>query len=82
MRSSTKSVGRPSRGMIAQARAMGVKATSLVMGKHSGRHAFVHKLEELGYKLGSNQLEDAFTRFKALAGHADEVGRASCRERV
>jgi 2-isopropylmalate synthase len=46
---------------------VGVKQTSLVMGKHSGRHAFVNKLEELGYKLGANQLEDAFVRFKALA---------------
>jgi 2-isopropylmalate synthase len=31
---------------------VGVKQTSLVMGKHSGRHAFIHKLEEMGYKLG------------------------------
>ncbi len=46
---------------------VGVKQTSLVMGKHSGRHAFVHKLEELGYKLAGNQLEDAFVRFKTLA---------------
>jgi 2-isopropylmalate synthase len=46
---------------------VGVKQTSLVMGKHSGRHAFVHKLEELGYHLAGNQLEDAFVRFKALA---------------
>src|ERR1700724_1280873 len=46
---------------------VGVKQTSLVMGKHSGRHAFVHKLEELGYQLAGNQLEDAFVRFKALA---------------
>lgn len=46
---------------------IGVKQTSLVMGKHSGRHAFVHKLEELGYQLANNQLEDAFVRFKALA---------------
>src|SRR5262249_36644526 len=38
---------------------VGVKQTSLVMGKHSGRHAFVHKLEEMGYHLASNQLEDA-----------------------
>src|ERR1700727_2997250 len=45
---------------------VGVKQTSLVMGKHSGRHAFVHKLEELGYKLADNQLEDAFVRFEAL----------------
>jgi 2-isopropylmalate synthase len=41
--------------------------TSLVMGKHSGRHAFVAKLEELGYKLSQNALEDAFYRFKSLA---------------
>src|SRR5436190_6664489 len=52
---------------------VGVKQTSLVMGKHSGRHAFVHKLEELGYKLGDNQLEDAFTRFKALADRKKHV---------
>ena len=52
---------------------VGVKQTSLVMGKHSGRHAFVHKLEELGYKLASNQLEDAFVRFKALADKKKQV---------
>jgi len=52
---------------------VGVKQTSLVMGKHSGRHAFVHKLEELGYKLGENQLEDAFVRFKALADRKKHV---------
>ena len=46
---------------------VGVKATSLVMGKHSGRHAFKEKLKELGYKLGDNALQDAFTRFKGLA---------------
>jgi 2-isopropylmalate synthase len=52
---------------------VGVKQTSLVMGKHSGRHAFVHKLEELGYKLAGNQLEDAFARFKALADRKKHV---------
>ena len=52
---------------------VGVKQTSLVMGKHSGRHAFVHKLEELGYKLAANQLEDAFVRFKALADKKKQV---------
>jgi len=50
-----------------------VKQTSLVMGKHSGRHAFVHKLDELGYQLASNQLEDAFVRFKALADRKKHV---------
>jgi 2-isopropylmalate synthase len=52
---------------------VGVKQTSLVMGKHSGRHAFVHKLEELGYRLASNQLEDAFVRFKTLADRKKHV---------
>jgi 2-isopropylmalate synthase len=52
---------------------VGVKQTSLVMGKHSGRHAFIHKLEELGYKLAGNQVEDAFVRFKALADRKKEV---------
>ncbi len=37
------------------------------MGKHSGRHAFIHKLKDLGYELAGNRLEDAFVRFKALA---------------
>jgi 2-isopropylmalate synthase len=52
---------------------VGVKQTSLVMGKHSGRHAFVHKLEELGYHLAGNQLEDAFVRFKALADRKKQI---------
>src|SRR3954447_5376100 len=52
---------------------VGVKQTSLVMGKHSGRHAFVHKLEEMGYHLQSNQLEDAFVRFKALADRKKHI---------
>jgi 2-isopropylmalate synthase len=52
---------------------VGVKQTSLVMGKHSGRHAFGHKLEELGYQLAGNQLEDAFVRFKALADRKKHV---------
>ncbi len=46
---------------------VGVSKTSLVMGKHSGRHAFREKLKELGYDLGENALEDAFKRFKDLA---------------
>jgi len=53
---------------------VGVKQTSLVMGKHSGTAtAFVHKLEEAGYRLAGNQLEDAFVRFKALADRKKHV---------
>ncbi len=44
---------------------VGVSKSSLVMGKHSGRHAFREKLRELGYELGENALQDAFTRFKS-----------------
>ena len=46
---------------------VGVKATNLVMGKHSGRHAFKEKLSDLGYELGDNAFLDVFTRFKGLA---------------
>ena len=46
---------------------VGVKETSLVLGKLSGRHAFRKKLETLGYQLGDNAIEDAFKRFKDLA---------------
>ena len=52
---------------------VGVKQSSLVLGKHSGRHAFIHKLEEMGYKLGDNQLEDAFVRMKALADRKKDI---------
>ena len=52
---------------------VGVKATSLVMGKHSGRHAFREKLRELGYELGDNALQEAFRRFKDLADRKKHV---------
>jgi len=52
---------------------VGLKQSSLVLGKHSGRHAFVHKLEEMGYKLGQNQIEDAFVRMKALADRKKDI---------
>ena len=52
---------------------VGLNATSLVMGKHSGRAALRAKLEELGYRLGDNQLADVFVRFKELADRKKEV---------
>ena len=52
---------------------VGVKSTSLVMGKHSGRHAFREKLHDLGFELGDNALEDAFRRFKDLADKKKHV---------
>src|SRR5579871_745658 len=52
---------------------VGVSKTSLVMGKHSGCHAFREKLKELGYELGDNALQDAFNRFKDLADKKKHV---------
>jgi 2-isopropylmalate synthase len=52
---------------------IGLAATNLVMGKHSGRAALRAKLSELGYELGDNQLKDVFVRFKALADRKKEV---------
>jgi 2-isopropylmalate synthase len=43
------------------------------MGKHSGRNAFRSKLKELGYGLGENALEDAFSRFKGLADRKKQI---------
>ena len=52
---------------------VGLHKSSLVMGKHSGRHAFKEKLKDLGYELGDNALEDAFVRFKDLADKKKQV---------
>lgn len=46
---------------------VGVSASRLVLGKHSGRHAFKARLLELGYTLNDADLDKAFTRFKELA---------------
>lgn len=46
---------------------VGVSKTSLVMGKHSGRHALDDRLKSLGYELTKEELKVAFQRFKALA---------------
>lgn len=46
---------------------VGLGKSTLVMGKHSGRHAFSEKLKELGYELGNNEFLSAFEQFKDLA---------------
>ena len=52
---------------------VGLVSSTLVMGKHSGRHAFKTKLQELGYEIGDNALQDAFARFKDLADKKKEL---------
>jgi 2-isopropylmalate synthase len=46
---------------------VGRTANELVLGKHSGRHAFADRLRELGFDPAKIDLDDAFRRFKALA---------------
>ena len=46
---------------------VGWKGTSMVMGKHSGRHAFRERLKQLGHVLSPEELDKAFLRFKELA---------------
>ncbi len=46
---------------------VGLLRSSLVLGKHSGRHALRVRLEELGYELDDDELVQTFTRFKELA---------------
>jgi 2-isopropylmalate synthase len=47
---------------------VGISKSSLVMGKHSGRHAFRERIEELGYNnLSDKELNLAFKRFKTLS---------------
>jgi len=52
---------------------IGLSQSSLVLGKHSGRHAFSEKLKELGYDLGDNALMELFGRFKDLADRKKEI---------
>jgi 2-isopropylmalate synthase len=52
---------------------VGQAPSTLVMGKHSGSHAFRAKLKDLGYELGQNALKEAFVRFKDLADRKKHV---------
>ncbi|MDD5546776.1 MAG: 2-isopropylmalate synthase [Candidatus Omnitrophica bacterium] len=52
---------------IMSPREIGLSASSLVLGKHSGRHAFIEKIKKLGYASSEQEMEKAFGRFKILA---------------
>ena len=52
---------------------VGLTKSNLVLGKHSGRHAFKDKIKQLGFELGDNALEDAFSRFKDLADKKKDI---------
>jgi 2-isopropylmalate synthase len=52
---------------------VGLHKTKFVLGKHSGRHAFRTRLNELGYTLNDEELNKAFERFKRLADLKKEI---------
>jgi 2-isopropylmalate synthase len=52
---------------IMKAEDIGLEKNELVLGKHSGRHAFTMKLKELNITLSAEQIEEAFIKFKELS---------------
>ncbi|MCX6090954.1 MAG: 2-isopropylmalate synthase [Candidatus Atribacteria bacterium] len=61
---------------IMDAKMIGREEKVLIMGKHSGRHAFAKKLEELGYHLSEEDFLKAFQRFKQLADQKKSIAEA------
>jgi 2-isopropylmalate synthase len=58
---------------IMDPRSVGIGQTTLVLGKHSGRHAVKSRLQELGYQLSAEDLSRVFLRFKELADKKKEI---------
>jgi 2-isopropylmalate synthase len=53
---------------------VGLKKSLIVLGKHSGRHAFIERIEELGYKnLSKEKIDEIFKEFKDLADKKKHV---------
>lgn len=61
---------------IMDAATVGLSESTLVLGKHSGRHAFRVRLEQMGYHVSDEQFQDAFRRFKELADKKKKVSDA------
>jgi 2-isopropylmalate synthase len=58
---------------IMKPESVGVPENSLVLGKHSGRHAFGDRLKTLGFSVSREQLEELFVKFKSLADRKKSV---------
>ncbi len=58
---------------IMRAEDIGLDRNAIVLGKHSGRHAFKKKIEELGFSLSEEEINKAFERFKILADKKKEI---------
>ncbi|MBI3804287.1 MAG: 2-isopropylmalate synthase [Nitrospirae bacterium] len=58
---------------IMRPESVGAGKTHMVLGKHSGRHAFKKKLEEMGYQPSETELNQAFERLKRLSDQKKEI---------
>jgi len=58
---------------IMDATTVGLDANSIVLGKHSGRHALQRALSELGFELSGHALNTAFKRFKEIADKKKQI---------
>ncbi len=58
---------------IMDATEVGLESNSIVLGKHSGRHALRDALEQLGFRVDGNALNQAFKRFKEIADKKKQV---------
>ncbi len=58
---------------IIKPESIGLYSAKLVLGKHSGRHAFKKRLQELGYVLPDEEINKAFERFKRLADQKKDI---------
>jgi 2-isopropylmalate synthase len=58
---------------IMEASTVGVTGNNLVLGKHSGRHALKNALNDLGYEIDGERLNQAFKAFKEIADRKKEV---------
>lgn len=52
---------------------VGVSSSQLILGKHSGRHAFNDRLKALGFNLNEEKLNKAFARFKEIADKKKDI---------
>ena len=52
---------------------VGIASNSIVLGKHSGRHAFISRLQEMGYEFDQEKVNQLFVRFKELADHKTNI---------
>ena len=52
---------------------IGLNENKMILGKHSGRHAFRDRIESLGFQLKEEEIDEAFSEFKILADQKKEI---------